>query len=296
MRNSMKALALALACTLGAQAQTEFKTPDQAVKGLIAAVNQKGEGALMKLFGPGADKLLDPDPLARRESRRLLQLLLKENWRLANLEGDRKLLRLGLEGWPFPVTVAKGAAGWHFDAAAGEEEILNRRVGRNELINIETLGQVAQAEKAFAAQSPNHDYTSLMASHPGQHDGLFWPVAAKQPLSPLQAALKNAAKYAVHRVEGSPWFGYRYHFLSAQGANAPGGAKEYSADGKQTAGWAVVAYPSTYGKTGVMTFMVNQDGKIYERDLGADTAKQAEALSTFDPDDKWSIVNPEQAR
>ena len=155
---------------------------------------------------------------------------------MANLEGDRKLLRLGLEGWPFPVTLVKGSAGWHFDAGAGEEELLNRRVGRNELINIETLGQVAQAEKSFAAHSPNHEYTSLMASHPGQHDGLYWPVAAKQPLSPLQAALKNAAKYALHRVEGSPWFGYRYHFLTAQGASAPGGAQHYNAQGKQTVG------------------------------------------------------------
>lgn len=296
MRKTLVCLGLTLACALAAQAQTEFKTPNQAVKGLIAAVNQNGEGGLLKLFGPGGEKLLDHDPLARKESRRVLQLLLKENWRLANLEADRKLLRLGLEGWPFPVTLVKGAAGWHFDAAAGEEEILNRRVGRNELINIETMGQVVEAEKAFAAQSPNHEYTSLMASHKGQHDGLFWPVAAKQPPSPLQTALKNAAKYALHRVEGSPWFGYRYHFLSAQGANAPGGAKDYSVDGKQTAGWAVVAYPSTYGKTGVMTFMTNQDGTIYERDLGVDSAKQAEAMSTFDPDDNWSVVNPEQAR
>jgi len=295
MKKLFLSILLPLAFSAGVSAQTHFETPEKAVQGFRAALAQKGDGAVLKLFGPEGGKLLDPTPDGRKETSRLLQLLFKERWMLAKLEGDdRKLLRLGDEGWPFPVTLAKNDQGWYFDAAAGVEEILNRRIGRNELLNIETLGQIKQAEDIFRAKTGH--YTSQAGSTPGKHDGLYWTVTGNEKHSPLEDTLKDSAKYAKGRVKGSPWFGYRYHFLKSQGAAAPGGAQNYVINGKQTGGWAVIAYPAAYGKTGVMSFMCGPNGRIYERDLGADTVTAAKAITVFDPDSTWNKVDPEFIR
>lgn len=288
-------LALLFTAALPGWSQTEYPTPEAAAKAFRKAGANEAE--LFKIFGPELEKLLDKDPAGRKESFRLIGKLFQEDWRLSNLEANRKVLRLGAEGWPFPVTVAKGDKGWHFDTPAGIEETLNRRVGRNELINLQTCVCLMLAEEAYRKEARDDSgvrrYTSLIRSSPGKHDGLYWEVKPKQELSPLEAALKESARYAIDRVKDAPWWGYRYRFLSGQGKSAPGGAYNYAINGQQLAGWALVAYPSNYGSTGVMTFICSQDGQIFQRDLGADTIQQAEAMTLFDPSPGWELVDPQ---
>jgi hypothetical protein len=299
MRNLAKPfiLTLMLSGATPGWCQTDFKTPEAAVKAFRLALAAKSDQELMTLFGPDLEKLLEPTPAGRKESRRLLQLLFKERWKLAYLEDGRKVLRLGSEGWPFPINVVKSDKGWRFDTASGIEETLNRRIGRNELINLQTLTCIMLAEEAYRAtghdKSDVRRYTSRFASTPGKHDGLYWKAEPKSELSPLQTSLKDSAKYAVDRVAGAPWWGYKYKFLSGQGTSAPGGAFDYAVNGQQVAGWALVAYPANYKSSGVMTFLCNQDGVIYQKDLGANTASQVQAMTLFEPAEGWVPVDEE---
>ena len=274
-----------------------FSTPDDAVKALKSAVEAKDATPLKQLFGPEVEKLLDPSPEVRKESLRLIQVLLKERWKLSELDEDRKLLRLGDEGWPFPVTLVKATDGWRFDTAAGIEEARNRKIGTNELVNLETLTCLMLAQEDFYLRDANKDgvreYCSRFASSKGKKDGLYWEAPAGDPPSPLQASLKESAKYAVNRTKGAPWWGYRYRFLPGQGSHAAGGAYNYSIQGHQVAGWAVLAYPVSHGSSGFKTFLCNQNGLIYEKDLGPDTATAAQAIQSFDPDPSWTLV-PEE--
>ena len=289
------AVALMLACTLPGWSQTQFKSPEAAVSAFRKALTSDSEKQLFSLFGPDLEKLLDSTPAGRKESRRLVRQLFQERWELARLEEGRKVLRLGSEGWPFPITVAKSDKGWHFDTAAGIEETLNRRIGRNELINLQSCSCVMLAEEAYRAtardKSGVRSYTSRFQSTPGKHDGLYWKAQPKQEVSPLESALKDSARYALDRVKGAPWWGYRYKFLSGQGPSAPGGAYDYTINGHQVGGWALVAYPVNPKKSGVMTFLCSHNGVVYQRDLGNDTVKQAQAMTLFDPGPGWEPVD-----
>jgi hypothetical protein len=273
-----------------------FKTPQEAVKALSGAVTTDTDESMQALFGPAPEEVLDPDPAARQEARRMLKLLLKERWKLAPLPEGRQLLRLGNEGWPFPVPLTKSTEGWAFDLEAGTQEIINRRIGRNELIAIETLARVVDAQEEYRRQDRDDDgvreYAGAVASSAGKHDGLYWEAKDKEAPSPLQKSLKEAWKYAEHRVKGAPWFGYRFHLLQRQGPAAPGGARDYAINGNLITGWAVVAFPSNYGSSGVKSFMCSQDGIVFEKDLGADTVKTAEAITVFDPGEGWTRVPP----
>ncbi|MBT9585815.1 DUF2950 family protein [bacterium] len=279
-----------------AQAPTCFKTPEEAVKALAQAVGSDSEESMLSLFGSGLKPLMDPTPEGRKESRRMLALLLKERWNLASLPEGRKLLRLGQEGWPFPVTLVKGAGGWHFDSESGVEEILNRLVGRNELATLETCSCIMLAQEEYRRQDRDDDgvreYAGSIPSSAGKHDGLYWEVPGSDWPSPMQVAMKDSWKYAEERIKGTPWFGYRYRLLLGQGASAPGGARSYLINGNQVTGWALVAYPATYGSSGIMTFLCSQDGVIYQKDLGPESVQQAEALSVFDPSQGWTQVTP----
>lgn len=287
-----------IASTLSAwSAPPAFSTPDEAVKALKSAVAAKDAAPLKQLFGPEVEKLLDPSPEVRKESLRLIRVLLNERWKLSQLDEDRKLLRLGDEGWPFPVTLLKAADGWRFDTAAGIEEARNRKIGTNELVNLETLTCLMLAQEDYYLRDANKDgireYCSRFASSKGKKDGLYWEAPAGEALSPLQAALKQSAKYAMNRTQGAPWWGYRYRFLPGQGSHAAGGAYDYSIQGHQVGGWAVLAYPVSHGSSGFKTFLCNQNGLIYEKDLGPDTATAAQAIQSFDPDPSWTLV-PEE--
>jgi DUF2950 family protein len=289
---------LLLGCFTGftsAQEKQQFQTPEEAVSSFRTALKADGNTPLLRLFGDETRALLDnADEAGIQESRRLLNLLFEERWDLVETEDGNRLLRLGLEGWPFPVPIVASGSTWRFDTKAGLDEIANRRVGRDELAAIETCLRVLDAQEDFRLSDPNNDgvreYSSLFRSSEGQKDGLYWAAEVGDPISPLQEALQDSWKYAEDRTAGAPWFGYRFKFLEGQGENAPGGAYSYVINGYQIGGFALVAYPANYGHSGVMTFLVNQNGTVFQQDLGPETESIAQGMTLFDPDNKWEEV------
>jgi len=288
-------LLLGLLGTAQAKDSQSFKSPEAAVAALQSTLNAEGNDALVELFGNSTEELLDnANPTQIEESRRLLKLLFEEQWHLAPTEDGSRILRLGEEGWPFPIPIVSVGSNWQFDTEAGLEELANRRIGRNELIAIETCKRLLDAEEDFRLRDPDNDgireYTSLIRSSEGQFDGLYWEVAQGPVFSPLQTALVDSWKYAEGRVEGSPWFGYHFRFLEGQGPDAPGGAYSYTVNGHQVAGFGVVAYPANYGHSGIMTFLISSNGTLFEKDLGEKTQTICEKMKTFNPDQEWSEV------
>lgn len=270
MKKTLVAALMAVMAAAPALAEGEknFKTPQLAVKAFSQALAHKDQNQMRALFGPGLKGLLAPEE--REEAIRVLGRVIQEHWSLAPTEEGGRILRLGAEGWPFPVPLAKGPAGWHFDTSNGMEEILNRRVGHNELLTIATLHRLVAAEKAY--QAKENAYATRMLSSPGKHDGLYWKSTSKADKSPLEKSLGKAFKYAEGHVAGAPWFGYHYQIRPGQG-------------------FEIIAYPVNYGKSGVMSFVVNQEGVIYQKDLGAQTHNVVKGLESFASDDTWTQVN-----
>ena len=273
-----------------------FKTPEAAVASMASAVEARDDARLEIILGSDILDYLEPDQALRFETYRMLSLLFKERWALASMEDGSKIVRLGLEGWPFPVPLVKAdGGGWMYDLDDGVEELLNRRIGRNELLTIETFRRVIEAQNEYVKGDYDGDgsptYAQKFSSAPGKKDGLYWKVQPGEALSPLEKSLKDAFKYAHGRAKGAPWLGYHYLYLDRQGPAAKGGAFEYSVDGKQSKGWGLAAYPASYGHTGVKTFITNQDGKIYEKDLGKDTVRAVFSMEGFDPGDGWVEVS-----
>ena len=287
-----------------AEAQRTFATPEDAVRALIDTAKAGDLQRLLALFGPGGQDLVDTsDPATGRRNREVFVAAITEGWRLADLGPGRKELVLGNEAWPFPVPLVRGPAGWSFDTAAGKEEVLSRRIGRNELAVIRMLRTYVAAQRAYA--SVGHDgkraglYARRFGSRPGMHDGLYWPAAPGQPRSPLGVLVAKASQegYRVKEGEGpSPFNGYYFRILEAQGKAAPGGAAEYVVAGEMSGGFALVAWPVHYGASGIMTFIVNQDDVAYEKDLGPDTHAAVARLTLYDPDQTWRAVEPGPAQ
>ena len=273
-----------------------FKTPKEAAQALSAAVSANDDKALRSIFGDKFDELLGTkDPATIKETHRLLKMLFSEHWTVSPTEDGKRIVRLGKEGWPLPIPLVQTKQGWAFDSAAGVEEVHNRRVGRNELITIETLQRLMDAQEEYHGSDWDGDgvreYAAQIPSSEGKKDGLYWKIKKGQKSSPMQHWLLDSWKYAEGRVKGAPWFGYRYRVLLGQGPKAAGGAFEYVINGHQVAGYAFVAYPAAYGTSGVMTFMVNQNGVIFQKDMGADTEKLAEGLKVFEPGEGWDKVD-----
>src|SRR5262249_25027083 len=198
------------------------------------------------------------------------------------------ILHVGRDDWPFPIPIVKDAEGWRFDTAAGKEELLNRRIGRNELAVIEGARAYVDAQNEFASRF--HTYTQLLRSTPGKRDGLYWE-ATDHDVSPLGPLVASATGEGYHLGEASeapvPYHGYFFRILTAQGPHAPGGARSYLNDGKMTGGVALVAWPAEYGSSGIMTFMVGREGVVFQKDLGQGTAEAVKAITAFDPDESW---------
>ncbi len=275
-------------------AQQVFDTPEKAVLGLQQAVQAETNDTLKVLLGPESEKLMaDEQESTISERRNLLASLMEERWALAESE-EGHLLRLGFEGWPFPIPITKSEQGFVFDLALGSQEIMNRRIGANELAIIETCYRLGDAQEDFRLSNPSGDgirkYTERLKSSDGKRDGLYWETSAGENSSPLEKFFVNAWEYAVSKSQDQPWFGYRFKFLKAQGENAPGGSFDYTVNGHLLAGWAVVASPSRHRETGVMTFLTNQNGVIYQKDLGDQTEAFFKAATTFNPDETWDIV------
>ncbi len=276
-----------------------FATPEEAVRVLTETVKAGDRPALVAIFGPAGQDLVDTsDPATGRRNREVFVVAMAEGWKLVDAGPDRKELVLGNEEWPFPVPLVRRAAGWSFDAAAGREEILDRRIGRNELAVISVLRTYVLAQRAYAGAG--HDgkpaglFARRIASDPGTHNGLYWPSARGERRSPLGELIAQAAEEGYRRGQGepSPFHGYFFRILEGQGTSAKGGAAEYVVNGEMSGGFALVAWPVHYDASGVMTFVVNQDAVVYEKDLGPETDAAARAITRYDPDDTWRPVQP----
>jgi hypothetical protein len=293
---------LTLSCSSVAdksQVQKTFPTAEGAVEAMIEAAKADNLDELSAIFGPGSEDLLSSgDPVADRRQREVVLAAFHQSWKLVDRGPDTRELIIGNEEWPFTVPLVKDQDGWRFDSAAGEEEILARRIGRNELSVIEICMTYWQAQNVYAKRGhdgkPAGIYAQKMASDPGQQDGLYWSVRHGEKESPLGVL---AAQAAVDGYAGkgsaagpTPFYGYLFRILTAQGKDAPGGAKSYIADGEMKEGFALVAYPVEYGDSGVMTFIISQDGILYQKDLGEDTAKTALQIKEYNPDTSWEIV------
>ena len=284
-------------------AQTEhprtFATAEDAVKALIDATKKGDLDALLALFGPEAKELIESsEPATARQNRQVFSVAVAEKWRLEDSANDRKTLVIGNEDWPFPVPLMKDSTGWRFDTAAGKEEVIARRIGRNELGAISSCRAYVTAQRRYAAQGhdgkPAGIYATKFQSDPGKENGLYWPTSRGQKPSPLGDLVAEAALEG-RPVGGaspppSPLHGYYFRILTEQGSGAPSGAKSYVIKGDMTGGFALVAWPAQYNVTGVMTFIVGDDGTVREKDLGPETDAVARRMATYNPDASWHPV------
>jgi hypothetical protein len=276
--------------------QRAFRSPTRAVESLATAARNGDAAELEAIFGPEAREVLSSgDPVADRKQREVFVVALDQGWTLEKTGGKSRELVVGHEEWPFPIPLAKDRHGWWFDTAAGKEEVLARRIGRNELAAIGVLQTYVTAQYEYAAEGRDGRPAGLFAqkvrSDPGAHNGLYWPAddPADEP-SPLSelAAGASAEGYSTEPSKGlTPFHGYFFRILTGQGEDAPGGAGSYVVNGEMTDGFAMLAYPAVYGSSGIMTFIVNQDGVVYETDLGEDTLSAAGAIQEYNPDGSW---------
>jgi hypothetical protein len=282
---------LAATAAYAAGAKT-YPSPEEAVQALIAAVRAGDADAILAVLGSDAKQIVrSGDAATDKQARERFVRAYAEANKIAKPNDKLALLLVGKDEWILPIPIVKDGAGWHFDVAEGQEEILNRRVGRNELHAIEAVRAYVDAQREYYLRNPKNDkllqYAQKFASARGGRDGLYFTVKPGErpsPLGPLfdrmQASKGDAGKRA-------PYHGYYYRILKGQGADAPGGAYSYLAQGRMIGGFALVAWPSAYDNTGVMSFMVNQDGVVYQKDLGKSTAAAAAKITVFNPDKSW---------
>ena len=293
------ALFFALACAgsaLAAEAkQKAFATPEEAVKELIAAVKAGDAKAMQAILGPGSKAIVQSgDAVADKAGRERFVKAYEEANKLERSGDAKAVIVVGKDGWPFPVPIVKDAAGWRFDAKAGQEEILNRRIGRNELAVIQVLQAYVDAQREYYLRNPQGDkllhYAQKFASAQGRKDGLYFPVKAGErpsPLGPLVASARTEGYAKGEKGKPVAYHGYYYRILKGQGPDAKGGAYDYVAQGRMIGGHALVAWPASYENSGVMTFMISHEGVVYEKDLGPETAASVQKITKFNPDKTW---------
>jgi hypothetical protein len=276
-----------------------FATPDDAANALIAGAKSGDRtAAALAVFGPDSKDLISSgDPVQDKEGIDAFVARYEVMHRWRRMPDGSQILLVGADNFAFPIPLKKNADGkWSFDTVAGREEILNRRIGRNELAVIEICRAVAQAQAEYHSQlhdgATTTQYALKFISDPGKHNGLYWQSAEGQPQSPLGplAAFATSEGYTVKPDAHVPFHGYFFHMLTGQSNKARGGAKNYVVGGKMTGGFAFVAYPAEYGNSGVMTFIISQDGVLLQKDLGNTTGQTATAMTEFDPDSSWSLV------
>jgi hypothetical protein len=281
-------LITSLAVWSSAHAQQRFKTPEEGADALVAAARAGDIRALVAVLGrDGSEIASSGDPVQDEETRKLFVAAydVKHGIKMA---GDKATMLLGNREWPFPIPLIKKNDTWVFDTVAGREEILARRIGRNELATIQACLAYVDAQNEYGESGA---YAQRVISSPGKKDGLYWPTAAGEPPSPLGEAVANATLRG-YRVGGArtPLNGYYFKILTRQGSTAPGGAANYIVRGKMIGGFALVAYPAQYGNSGVMTFLVNHDGDVFQKDLGFNTTRIASNINAYSPDRTWKKV------
>jgi hypothetical protein len=283
--------------------QKTFKTPEEAAKSLMDALRSNNTKELLAIFGTAGKEIISSgDEVADKTGRERFVKDYEEMNKLEK-ETDKKVtLVVGKNEWPFAIPIVKKGETWVFDTKAGKEEMLNRRIGRNELNTIQTCLAMVDAQREYAMKDRDGDklleYAQKFASTKGKKDGLYWEAKEGEEQSPLGALAARAVQegYAGRKPGDNPlpYHGYFYRILKAQGKNAPDGAYDYVVRGKMIGGFALVAFPAEYGASGVMTFIVNHDGVVYQKDLGKETGKIAKAMTKFDPDKTWKKVEEQQ--
>jgi hypothetical protein len=274
--------------------QKTFESPEAAVKAMINAIKTDNKKALSAIFLP-ASELSSGDEVSDRAERQKFLKAYEEKNSLEKKDDDIVILQVGNDDWQFPIPIVKKGLRWYFNTKAGQEELLNRRIGRNELYVIETMHAYVDVQREYATKNFGSEGGSLYAqkfmSTPGKKDGLYWEAKEGEEKSPAGPFFAKAAQegYFKKSNSGKPssFHGYYFRILTAQGKNAPGGPYSYVVNGKMIFGFGLIAYPAKYGASGVMTFMVNQNGIVYEKDLGGNTEQIASTMTKYDPDTTW---------
>ena len=275
-----------------ADTQLHFGTPEAAVEALLTAFKNSDDAALRALFGAEyADRLLSKDKVTARADRAQLYQVAQQAWRLRQDTADRVILVLGPNAWPFPIPLVRSGADWRFYTAEGLDEIVNRRIGADELTTIATCRAYLWAQRQYASKirdaSGVRKFAQRLKSRPGTQDGLYWDPAVangeESPFGPLMAEM-----VASGRQPGEPYHGYYFRILTRQGPHAPGGRYNYVINGNMIAGFALVAFPAEYGNTGIMTFLVSHHGQVYQKDLGPRTGALVKAMTEYNPDATWT--------
>ena len=305
MRSRNLALALALGAPWLASAADigkTFATPEEAVSALLAAASANDTNAFRDIFGPVGVEIINPDRVQAATELASFNDAANQHQRLVHESETNCVLEVGDNSWPFPVPIVKRNGAWFFDTEAGKEEILNRRIGKNELSTLESVRAYVEAQREYASKDRDGDdvleYAQKFSSTPGRKDGLYWPSDLDGEISPLGPLLAQAqhqeyerplAKSKPQGDAPEPFHGYFYKILTCQGKHAPGGKYDYIINGNMIGGFGLVAWPVQYGETGIMTFIVNQQGRVYQKDLGPQTAKTVGKMKAYDPDKTWSI-------
>ena len=286
---------LILALSSLAQAQQRFKTPEEAVEALVKAARSGDSKSVVSILGPGSQELVSSgDPVEDAEVRKEYLATYDAGHRIVSEPGKPSVLVMGPDNWPFPIPMVQRDGQWIFDVPAGREEVLARRIGRNELATLKAMLAYWDAQNDYAdmtkSKSGQAVYAQRIVSSPGKKDGLYWPTSGNEPPSPLGEAVAAATQLGYRPGAGEPYHGYRFKILLRQGPTAPGGAVDYIVKGDMIGGFAAVAYPAEYGNSGIMTFIINHEGDIYEKDLGSGTAQLAARMTSFNPDHTWKKV------
>ncbi|ABK17151.1 DUF2950 domain-containing protein [Syntrophobacter fumaroxidans] len=311
VRRGLTALALALpalvlCCGVALAAGTKqkvhqrtFASPEAAVRALVVAVEAGDMKELSEILGPEGQEIVSSgDEVADRNGRELFVRLYEEK-NAVKRDGEKKaVLELGKDGWPLPIPIVRAGNAWRFDTKQGKQEILNRRIGRNELGVIQACLAYFDAQREYASMTGKGgvlpEYAQKFWSDPGTKNGLYWEAKPGEPQSPLGPLVAAAQKRGYTRKQPTdrptPYLGYYYKILTAQGKDAPGGAYSYVVNGKMVGGFALVAWPDEYGVSGITTFMVSHDGVVYEKDLGRKTEAAVQSMTAFDPDRTWRKV------
>jgi hypothetical protein len=295
-------LALGFSPLAHASPGKRFPTPEDAVQALVEASHSGKDSNVLAVLGSDARPLIESgDAVADAKVHDRFLALYAEAHALVTVPDGHRALQIGATGWPFPIPLVKGKDGWFFDITDGKEEVLARRVGQNELNAIQVCLAIADAEHDYLTANPDQStpphYANKFVSSTGKHDGLYWPTLENEPPSPLGVGVADATAegYKLEQGKPTPYWGYYYRILSAQGPHAEGGAINYLVKGQLYGGFALVAYPAQYGNSGVMSFLVNHLGVVLQKDLGKDTANVAKSMKTFDPDASWTKVPPSPA-
>ncbi len=290
-------LGLAPSLTAANADEEQFSTPQDAVEALTEAARAQDTNAMRRIFGPESRGLISADPVQASNAFAVFIHRVTNKVSLEKLTPQSIALQLGYDDWPFPIPLIEDQGKWFFDTKAGREEILNRRIGRDELAVIDVCHAYVQAQQQYQSQPHSDDgvleYAQRLRSSPGQHDGLYWHVEPGEDPSPLGPLISEAHTLG-YRHENkilaepqNPYHGYLFRILTRQGRYAPGGKYNYIINGHMVAGFALVAWPAQWGNTGVMTFMVNQCDKVYQKNLGPDTDTLARRIKSYDPDPSW---------